>query len=87
MPEFGALALLDPKPKDLFAAIRPDAEGDGYRLVAHAAFVAPLMRIKETRLDATRALARTRGRFRHCATSSRTASVTALISSGETSIP
>src|SRR5512134_1808511 len=42
MPELGALALLDPKAKDLLGSVRPDAERNINRLVAHSSFIAHL---------------------------------------------
>ena len=84
-PEFGAFVLLEPKAEDLLGAVGAHAERDMYRLVADQPFVADLdpQGIEENqRIDRLPS-----GRACQAATSSSTASVTALIRSGETSMP
>ena len=73
------MRLRAPKAQDFLGAVRAHAEGDVDRPVAHQALV--------TDLDPQRVEIASNGRACQAATSSSTAPVTALIRSGETSIP
>ena len=83
-PELGAFVLLEPQAEHLLGAVGAHAERDVDRLVADHALVPDLdpQRVEEDqRVDGSS------GRCCQAATSSSTASVTALIRSGETSMP
>jgi hypothetical protein len=89
--------LLDPEAEDLLLTVEPDAESNIDGLVADHAFVADLdpqgieenqrIQVLERRSRDLRGLRPRSPLTHHSATSSRMSSVTALISSGETSTP
>jgi hypothetical protein len=88
-PELGALVLLEPETQDFLAPVGAHAGRDVHSLVTDQAFVADLdpERVEEHQRLGALPQADSSGRTCQAATSSSTASVTALIRSGETSMP
>ncbi|OWK20598.1 hypothetical protein AJ88_28820 [Mesorhizobium amorphae CCBAU 01583] len=79
-----SVCLIQSEAEDLLGAVGQYAERDVYRLVANEALVPDL---DPDRVEEDERIDRIERPFSHSATSSRTASVTAEIKSGETSMP